>query len=575
MRTVGPLGVIVGVLCALSAAGAAGAEEPLKGHWRYFPVAHGTPEESVPSAEELLKVVPPLRPVPEFTRQQRDLGVVPWWGDHGQLLFCEQPPSPADLARQPHVRTPPGEDEPLVLGIWSISRTGSVTLSVAESPFPVIIRRVDFAPRYLPTPYQGVSVEGGRVVGFATYLPEQGMAELEPGRSAVFWVNVAVPETAAPGHYPITLQLIVHQVAVVELHATVEVLPFRLPRADIAYGMYFRVSPEHLGARYMKPELLHAYWRDMARHGMTSATPYMYTGSGDLIDAAGRLKTLDSHESVTRLMDMKRAGLVHADLPVMLLSTSLGKHPESAGAVQRELKKRGLPELLLYGWDEPPVNDEARAAFEVLQPVRSHMRITTALSDHAATAYADLIDVWVVHGGRITPEIRRLAKEKGAELWTYDCAIRGRGNTTRARFYAGLYTWALGLRGNFHWCYTEGYAWEGDRNAIHAFVLPSDSGPVPSVAWEGRREGVEDYRLLRLLESRIAARPNDARAREAAAWLDGIRNRVNWNLIRGMPRSIYPWDGAEVHPMCPDFQPEELGEVRERVIDLLLGYEDH
>ena len=566
------IAVAVGVVfLSLRMAGAAEAEKPLRGHWWYFPVAHGTPDEPVPPDAELLKVVPPLREVPKFTNEQRDLGVATWWGDHGQLLFSEQPPSPADLARKPHVRTPPGEDEPFVLGVWGITRTGSVTLSVAESPFPVTIRRVDFAPRYLPTPYQGVKVEGGRVVGLATYLPEEGMAELQPGRNVVFWINVAVPRATKPGRYPIKFQLIVHQIKVVELPATVEVLPFTLPRADIAYGMYFRVAPKFLGARYMKPELLKAYWRDMARHGMTSATPYMYTRSGDLIDKSGKPKPLDGHESVTQLMDMKRAGLVHADLPVMLLSTSLGTQPESAGAIQREFKKRGLPELLLYGWDEPPVNEKARAAFEPLQPVRPHMRITTAISEHAATAYADLIDVWVVNGGRITPEIRRLAKQKGAELWTYDCAIRGRGNATRARFYAGLYTWGLGLRGNFHWCYTEGYAWEGDRNAIHAFVLPSDSGPVPSVAWEGRREGVEDYRLLRLLESRIAAVPNDAKAKEARAWLDEIRSRVNWDLIQGMPKSIYPWDGAEVHPMCPDFRPEELREVRERAIDLVLA----
>jgi hypothetical protein len=268
---------------------------------------------------------------------------------------------------------------------------------------------------------------------------------------------------------------------------------------------------------------------------------------------------------------MAEDGLIHGDIPIMLLSSNLNEHPTAARDLRDELTRRGLPELLFYGWDEPPVTDEARAAFEALEPIRQHMRIVTAITDHAAAAYADLIDVWVVNAGRVTPEIRSLAADKGAELWTYDCNHRGRGNGTRARFYAGLYTWALELKGNFHWCYTGGYSWEGNRNATFCFVLPSDAGPVPSVAWENRREGVEDYRLLRLLEARIDAQPEAPVAQEASLWLQALRERVDWDLIQGMPKSVYPWDGAEVYPMCPDLQPSELRETRARVIDYLIA----
>jgi hypothetical protein len=337
--------------------------------------------------------------------------------------------------------------------------------------------------------------------------------------------------------------------------------------------MYFRgVGPsQFLEPRYTQPELMKAYWHDMARHGMTSVSWYMYTGSGGLIDNEGKPKPLENHQSVMMLADMKEAGLIWPDIPILLLSSNLGKYPDAAKVIRDEFKVRELPELLIYGWDEPPVNEKARMSFEALQPIRPHMRITTAISDYAAAAYADLIDVWIVNGGRITPEIRTLAAKKGAELWTYDCNIRGRGNGTRARFYAGLYSWALNLKGNFHWCYAEHWTWEGDRNAIHSFVLPSESGPVPSVAWEARREGVEDYRLLRLLEARIAATPNAEKAKGAKQWLDEVRARVNWDLIQGMPKSVYPWDGAEVYPMCPNFEPAALSRIRNRAIDYIVA----
>lgn len=562
------------LFCVCAAFEGLAQEAPKESHWKHFPMAHDKPMLPLPSDEELLKVVPPLRRAPDFSEEQRRLGVALWWGDYSTILYAEQPPCAEDFAREPELRTPAGEDEPLILGVWGITHTGTLSLLVKESPFPVTIRQVEWARRYLPVPYYGMKkVEGGRAVGFATYLPENGATDVRPGENAVYWINVAVPPDTKPGRYEIKLQLIVHDVDVVELPASVEVLPFELPRADIAYGMYFRgAGGKDNSARYNTPELLRAYWRDMARHGMTSATHYMYTRSGCFADKDGSLKDLDRHLSVQRLLEMKADGLVHADIPIMLLSSSLAKYPEAGKAVAEYLKQRGLPELLLYGWDEPPVNDEARAQFEAMRASRQYMRNVTAISDHAATAYADLIDVWTVQGGQVTPELQALGKEKGAELWTYDCYHRGRGNSTRARFYAGLYTWALNLKGNFHWCYTgANYTWEGDHNAIHCFVLPSDGGPVPSVAWEARREGVEDYRLLRLLEKRIAAQPESEAAKEAKKWLDDLRARVDWDLGRDMPMSVYPWDGPEVYPMCPNFQPEELSQIRSRSIDAILA----
>ena len=125
-----------------------------KSLWRYFPVAEGTPEEPLPPDPELLKVVPPLRKTPAFPKATRELGMALWWGDYSEILYSEQPPSPADLRRKPVLVTPPGEYEPLVLGLWGITHTGLVTLSVKQSPFPATIRHVEFDPLFLPTPYR-------------------------------------------------------------------------------------------------------------------------------------------------------------------------------------------------------------------------------------------------------------------------------------------------------------------------------------------------------------------------------------------------------------------------------------
>ena len=537
--------------------------------WLNYPVPHGTPTRARPRDEEFLKVLPPLRRPPAFSDESKRLGFAIWWGDYSQHVFQEQPPFEADLQRAPLAKTPPGEDEPLVLGLWGIDYAGLVTLEALEAPFPLTIRTVRFAPRPVPSEYEGGKrLKGSRVVGFASYLPESRTVTVEPGRNGVFWLTVSPPAGTEPGRYDFKLQLTLHSKR--ELHPlslTVQVLPFTLPRAKIAYGMYFAPYESWLGARYTHPDLVRSYWRDMARHGMTSASLYNYSR---LVDDAGELK-LDGVRELEWLKQMIEEGLVTEDIPIMFLDGSGFRQQRGAlPALPKEITRRHWPEFLLYGPDEPSVNDRSLEIFKELQEPRKHMRIVTAISDYAAITYADYLDVWVVNAGITSPQIQRLAAEKGAELWNYSCSNRGTGNAPFHRYYAGIYTWALRLTGNFHWAYAgRQYSWEGDWNAVYCYGLPSDSGPIPSVAWEARREGVEDYRLLTYLESLIPKDPKRAEANGAIAWLETIRGKVDWYLARNMPPSLYNFDGPELYPMCPNFAPEELADVRAKVLEYI------
>ena len=59
-------------------------------------------------------------------------------------------------------------------------------------------------------------------------------------------------------------------------------------------------------------------------------------------------------------------------------------------------------------------------------------------------------------------------------------------------------------------------------------------------------------------------------ADEAQKWLDTIRGRVDWFVARDMPPSLYPWDGPELYPLCPGFEPAEFSEIRDKAIDYIL-----
>ena len=565
---------VTALVCALCGLARADADRVM--NWRQYPVPHGTPATPRPADGEFLKVLPPLRALGAVGDEAKRSGVAVWWADYGQHIFSEQPPTDEDLARKGAIRTSAGEDEPLVLGLWGLRDAGKVTVEVLDPAFPVTIRRVEFAPRQVPGGYYDYTIKGGRIVGFPTYLPAANRGTVAAGANIAFWITVSVPPDAKPGTYCMKGRLALHETSKgIELPITVEVLPFELPRAKIAYGMYFRPSAKTLkNPRDRTPERLRFYWRDMARHGMTSMTLYNYTR---VHDGEGNLD-LDKAPVLGWLKDMIEDGLVTPDVPVMYLDgTGIEFDPnlqKILAAFKQEIAERDWPEFLFYGPDEPGVNDKSLAVFTALQPVRKHMRIISAISDHAASAYADLLDIYVVNAGCTSPDMGKLAADKNVELWNYTCHNRGQSNAPFQRYYAGIYTWALRLKGNFIWAYTEDYTREKGKYLpwapIYCYVVPGDEGVLASVAWEARREGVEDYRLLTLLEEQIAKHPDDEASGEAQAWLAAIRGRVDWYLARDMPPSLYPWDGPELHPLCPGFEPADLSKIRAKAIDYLV-----
>ena len=150
------------------------AADPQLREWRQYSVPYGETQGTTrPPDSEFLKLLPPLRKTPQFDKRSQKQGMALWWRDYSIHIFSEQPPTQQELTHRPAVQTTAGEDEPLVLGIWGIRDAGKVTLSVKSSPFPITIRRVEFNPRKVPGDNFGDSVKGGRIVGFADYLPKE------------------------------------------------------------------------------------------------------------------------------------------------------------------------------------------------------------------------------------------------------------------------------------------------------------------------------------------------------------------------------------------------------------------
>ena len=197
-------------------------------------------------------------------------------------------------------------------------------------------------------------------------------------------------------------------------------------------------------------------------------------------------------------------------------------------------------------------------------------RTFTALSGPSEISWGHLHDIKIVLGGMITPEMLREAKRQGGQLFTYLERLR-LTNVLINRFYAGLYTWGLGLAGNTPYCYchaTNG-AWLPEQERIsepmiNCYVIPGPDGPIPGVGLEGRREGIDDYRYLQLLEARVAAAgPELAVAKDAAGWLANLKRHIETAAIDGVFGAgfIHFWELDWVDP-APNIDPEEYNEIR-------------
>ncbi len=351
-----------------------------------------------------------------------------------------------------------------------------------------------------------------------------------------------------------------------EISLEINVRPFSLANPRIPFGMYFCYTHTfRKRGSYMEGNELLAVYKDMVAHGQNST---VFCGAGDF----SKLPPENSWLFKAALPTARKAGLIHPDIPCVINQHNIHTlSPEQRkSAVEwlvAERLKNNWPELVLYTYDEPRFPLPGfREAFVPLRKLP--IRVGTAMSDIAAFGHGDFHDVWIVHDGMETPELLAEAQRCGAEVWTYSYRILREGGGERVvncplrqRYYAGLYTWANKLKGNFVWAYSH-----LDTTMSHAWWIPESDEPMPTVGWEGRREGIDDYRYLQMVEDIVTIRKKDPVTSrdpltlEVEAWLEMLRARI---------RTVEPHMVVEGKP----FDIEEYGLIRETAAKYIQKFE--
>lgn len=476
---------------------------------------------------------------PQWTAAQQQKGYVVFSHSTMDRLSSDLIPAQERIGEKVSCELAPGEYESLQIGVHGLGGgVKGVRLDV-KSDLEVDVYYLHPWAIY-PSTLKEEWLQPGYFAPFSTLMTGNVIDEVGENSTRAFWLTFhASPDTPAGVHQG-TILIKPEEKPVTRLELEVRVRPFVLQAPRVAFGMYFRRYDGWIPQYSLTDEWLSVMYRDMAQHGQNSVTFYQ----------GGDFSTLPPKSIMvgTLLPLAKQAGLIRADIPCMTLQTNhTGLNSEQRRAavqwLQAECQERGWPELLLYGRDEPSYPmPELRETYASWRDVP--MRVVTALGAQPAYGHGDLHDVWVVYGGHITPEMRAEAQRLGAEVWTYSCHMSGGRPSYRHRYFAGLYTWAHKLGGNWLWAYHWLVWWRS-----------TDREPLPTVSWECRREGIDDYRYLQMLEDCVAANPGDLLAAEAGGWLEALRARITT-------------DPHQVEPGRP-FQLEEYDRIRAKAADYI------
>ncbi len=512
--------------------------------------------------------------------------------DYLTPCFADYVPTPAEAAASFAVSMARGEFEPVQVGLFVPALGGQDIANVQikvehDLPFEtgyvfydesgLKLRPIDVGKPYATYP-------GGRRPMPLYVVPGDTIRRIKRGASAAFWITFKTDADTGPGQYTGRFTVTADRGSTQTFGIQVEVRPLTLPRPRTVFSMYYRPDriPGHWSRKYQQ-----LYARDMAAHGMNSAQVVSFFSAfgKDEYLRSGRLPLSQVSNSFiepwTGLLEpdqyadgsvdpallvgeqieiFKKAGLVHLDVPIFTVQDNVQcEHKrEIADTLRRLSVENEWPQIVLQTRDEPPhalygphaLSAETLASMLEFKRL-ANCRTFTALSGHAAFAWGHLHDVWVVLGGHITPQMVREAQRQGAEVWTYLHDLRIT-NPLVNRHYAGLYTWALRLAGNAPYAYASymfepppyqastdpvwlPYDGKPSLAQVMGFVLPSPDGPIPGVGHEGRREGIDDYRYLQLLEARLeAADAGSPVVPEARQWLASLRQRVLYDVSEGI-----------------------------------------
>jgi len=421
--------------------------------------------------------------------------------------------------------------------------------------------------------------------------------DLRKARPQQYAAILRIPKDLAAGTYSSTIQVSTGGQRSQAAKLGIEVLPYTLRTPPgIIWGLY----PDTARWAQFDNEQIAAELKAFREHGMNALMLYPLA-SAQWTWEDGKLAA-DFSRFRNQMRLYKEAGL--GGPMVMSIQSSEGfitrltghKRDEDEGKFwdayrqmlalfKQESIEQKWPEFCLHSVDEPHSGPKLEAAIRTLKVIKEAGFKT--FNTCYGKAVRDALDPWLDYRcynniGFLscrtregTDELRKETLETGDTFWWYGtgCYTNGAliqdGNVLVNRFMGGVHFWRTGATGCWSWTFlrAKGNAYDDfdggnqreHKDACIAYHTPDGKALVPTLQWEGLREGVDDYRYLYTLKALTeeARKSGQGRAVELANTAEAKLNK----MIEAMPWNCRPGGTTNA----------DLDRFREQVIDLTLG----
>ena len=470
-----------------------------------------------------------------------DVSLAPWRA-RGYVVFSRHWLEPVSRRGRPRpgeigplrLFAAPGEYEPATVSVWALKglralrvrATALVGEKAAIAQANVDVRVV----RQLP--------------GLPAFLEKRLAVDLPQGQTQRFWLTIYVPPGTRAGFYRGTVTVSAENAPAAELPLLLRVLPLNLPAPKKGYGFWWKLDSRWNGYYSKEHDEAIAQMRKqfvlLREHGCNMVScygmPKMTVGADGTVhydfaqDHWGHNKySLEEFFRVGR-----ETGFLSPRVPIQYVGAdslhsswvarALGLNRDSrefdrfyvsaCRTIDQWAKKQGY--TLAFACVDEIGNSEQRRKdalrFYALAKEAGALTSVTDNSMHGGVhlmgqaRFDEKIALRVYNF--ITPEMIADARRAGDRLWLYNMASGGR-QAKRDRFVFGLFVERCGAEGYAQWAFQwpsgkktpyEAAA-AGERTGYH-YALPAPDGPLPTVALEGVREGIDDARYIALLRER-------------------------------------------------------------------------
>lgn len=372
-----------------------------------------------------------------------------------------------------------------------------------------------------------------------------------------FWITALAPDDAKAGTYEGELTISADGMPDCAVRVSLTVYPFRLEPSVVEHSIFCRaqIMPDRakvVNSDCKTEQQYEAEMLDLLRHGVTNPTimQSIRPGKDGTLDLSGFERALEIREKVgIRPKVLFSCG--SSRMSNVYYQERKGSKPP--GYVTEEFKrdvteilalvrKRGYETAHFYGRDEASGESlgAEKTAFETVRKLGGKSFAAGYVGYHKQVG--DLMDVLIMSGIRLPAEARR-AHKMGNRIFNYAFPTLGVESFLVMRRNYGLALWRCGYDGACSWTYQQGFGfpdrqrglarnmiWDDFDTIKHgrdaAIAYPTADGVVPTIQWEGYREGVDDTRylgtLLKAMENAKKHPRKAARIKEIQEWLDAV-----------------------------------------------------